>query len=283
MDVSTLAYIQEQVSEPADYKTNFGYTIHDRKDRFFLTFDAILQSFGVMNRNNRMYDADNIMDRIDNDPCIQSLLKHNCWIGELDHPISPVAGQEISISRLASPDPKRSSHYIRSPKLNGNLLEAHIQTDSSNEHGMNLAIKIVDGKIIPGFSVRVIGGLSKQGNIPKIVVRKVICYDAVLYPSHAEAVGKLSQPMMESIDTIEKYSGAKVIPFKELAKQAAKGSDETKWLMESFGLTEENLLGVTGSGNSIVITENSNIYLQPITDRNIRKNTRSILNDWIMG
>ena len=199
----------------------------------------------------------------------------------MDHPFSKIAGQELTSERLANPDPKCSSHYIRAPRLNGNLLEAHIQTDSSNDCGMNFAIKIVDGKIIPSFSVRVIGGLKREGNKSIIVVRKLICYDAVLYPSHAEAVGKINQPLIESISTIEQYSGAKIIPTKELAKLAVSRSDETKWLMESFGLTDEDILGVTDTGNSVAIKENGNVILQPLTDSSIRDKTRSMLMDII--
>lgn len=280
-DLSTLAFIQEQVSDPSDYITPFGYKVHERKDRFFLTFDAILQSFGVMNRNKRMYNAANIMERINNDEYIQTMLKQNTWMGELDHPTSSTAGQELSLTRIGNPDPKVTSHYIRSPKLTGNLLEAHIQTDSSNDKGMNLAIKIVDGKIIPAFSARVLGDLQNNMGKPVVNVRKLICYDAVLYPSHSEAVGKITQPVMESVETIEEYSGSTVIPFKELAMMAVNNSSETAWLMESFGLTEKDVLGVTNTGNSVVLTEGANVYIQPINDRTIRMKTKSLVSDWL--
>lgn len=274
-----LAFIKEQVSCPSDYVTPFGYEMHERGNRFFLTFDAVLQSFGVTNRNNRIYESANVWERITNDPYIQTMLRQNSWMGELDHPFSKIVGQELTSERLANPDPKCSSHYIRSPRLNGNLLEAHIQTDSSNDCGMNFAIKIVDGKIIPSFSVRVIGGLKREGNKSIIVVRKLICYDAVLYPSHAEALGKVQQPMMEGVNAIEEYSGVKIIPTKELAKMAVSRSDETKWLMESFGLTDDDIMGVTDTGNSVIVKENANVILQPLTDASLRDRTRSMLID----
>ena len=279
-DLSTLAFISEQTSYPEDYKTPFGYTVHDRGNRFYLTFAAILQSFGVLNRNKRMYMAENVMDKINNDPYVVDQLRKNCWCGELDHPSSLYAGQELSMTRIANPDPKISSHFIRSPKLIGNLLEANIQTDSSNENGMNLAIKIVDGKIIPSFSARVLGELKNISGRPTVNIRRLITYDFVLFPSHDVALGKIQQPIQESAGEIIGDNG-KVLFFKELAQMAANNSKETEWLCESFGLTIDDVTGVTKTGNSLVIQEGSNRYIQPISDKFIREKTVRTLNNWM--
>jgi len=279
-NLNAMCYLQEQTSYPEDYTARFGYKVHDKGSRFYLTFDAILQSFGVMNRNRRMYEASNIMDKIDNDEYIQTMLRQNSWMGELDHPSPEFATQELSMNRIANPDPKHTSHYIRSPRLVGNLLEAHIQTDSSNENGMNLAIKIVDGKIYPCFSARVLGELQNRSGKPIVNVRKLITYDSVLYPSHQEAVGKITQPMTESIDAIEKETNSKILFLKELAEMAANNSKETEWLCESFGLGIEDVIGLTSTGNSVVIQENKNIYIQPLSDKNIRAKTKKTLVDW---
>ena len=40
-DFSAFAYIQEQSSFAEDYNGNFGYEVHDRGNRFFLTFNAV--------------------------------------------------------------------------------------------------------------------------------------------------------------------------------------------------------------------------------------------------
>ena len=174
---------------------------------------------------------------------------------------------------------EKTSHYIRSPRMNGNLLEANIQTDSSNVNGMNMAIKIVDGKIIPCFSARVLG--SKAPNSDTVMVRKLVTYDWVLYPSHQEAMGKLNQPLMESAKQLENETGVKIVYFKDLARMAAGNSEETKMLCEAFQLTEEDIIGVTNTGNSIVLAENANIYVQPISSPQIRKRTQDSLRDWI--
>lgn len=280
-DLSAFCYIQEQTSTPEDYNGSFGYEVHDKGSRFYVTFDSVLQSFGIKNRNQREYDLNNVWNCIQTDDYILSMLKQNSWVGEIDHPAAIKKGEELTMQRIANPDPKMSSHYIRKPRINGNLLEATIQTDSSNEHGMNMAIKIVDGKIIPCFSARVLGALKNVSGRPVVFVNKLITYDWVLYPSHREAMAKIKQPIMESVNAAAKYAGAKIIFLKELAQMAANNSKETEWLCESFGLTIDDVIGVTNTGNSVVIQENSNVYIQPISDKVIRQRTQSVVKDWL--
>ena len=280
-ELDTLCYIREQTSFTDDYKDNFGYEMHDLGNRFYLIFDAVLHSFGVMNRNHRSYDQANIWDCIQHDDYIQSMLRQNSWIGEIDHPSAKVKGEELTIARISNPDMERSSHYIRKPRMEGNLLLGTIQTDSSNDAGMNMAIKIVDGKIIPCFSARVLGALQNVNGKPVVNVRKLVTYDWVLYPSHAEAQARINQPIIESTSDIESDIGTTIIFLPELAKMAAASSKETNWLCESFGLTLDDVIGVTATGNSVVINESGNTIIQPLTDKNIRNRTKSILNDWL--
>lgn len=280
-NLDTFCYIREQTSFTEDYADNFGYQVHDKGGRFYVTFDAVLQSFGIKNRNKREYDASNIMERIQTDDYIQSMLRQNSWMGEIDHPAPTKDGEELTMQRIANPDMKLTSHYIRRPVLNGNLLEAGIQTDSSNPNGMNMAIKIVDGKIIPCFSARVLGALQNRNGRPVVFVRKLITYDWVLYPSHPEAMGKINQPMVESVNEAADLAGCTIIFFPELARMAATSSRETNWLCESFGLTMDDVVGVTNTGNSVVVREGANTYIQPIRDKFIRAKTQSTLKDWL--
>ena len=287
-DLNTFCYIQEQTSFEDDYK-NFGYEIlpkgaNTSRDRFYLIFPAVLQSFGIKNRNGREYDMNNVWDKIAHDDYIQSMLRQNSWVGEIDHPAPEKDGEKLTMNRIANPDLRKSSHYIRSPRLDGNLLRATIQTDSSNENGMNMAIKIVDGKIIPCFSARLLGSLKNVMGKMIVYVNKLVCYDWVLYPSHPEAMAGITQPIQEAVESFERHTGAKIIPFKELAQMAANNSSEVQFLCESFGLTVDDVIGVTSTGNSVVVQENgSNLYVQPITDKFLRSKTRNELNDWLAG
>lgn len=284
-DFNSYCYIQEQTSTPEDYDGGFGYKVFDKGNRFYLTFPAILQSFDVKNRNGRYYDQDNIWNLIQTDNYIQSMLKQNSWCGEIDHPTPEKIGEELTVERIANPCLRLTSHFIRSPKMNGNLLEANIQTDSSNENGMNMAIKIVDGKIIPCFSARVFGALKNRGGRPTVYVRKLITYDWVLFPSHEEAKAKITQPIMESVKSAVRNAvdamGGKIIFLKELAQMAANNSKETEWLCESFNLTIDDVVGITNTGNSVVITEGSNVYVQPIRDKHVRSKVQNNVREWL--
>lgn len=283
-NLDTLCFIREQTSFEEDYKGNFGFEVVDRGNRFFVLFESVLQSFGVKNRNGRKYDMNNIWNCIQTDVYIQDQLRKNCWMGEADHPEPEFNGQELTMQRLSKPAINNTSHYVRKPRLEGNLLVANIQTDSSTDAGMNMAIKIVDGKIIPCFSARVFGAL--QGGV--VNVRKLIAYDWVLFPSHPEAEARITQPVMESVDqeainTLENETNTTIIFFPELAKMAAASSRETNMLCESFGLTEDALVGLTDTGNSVVLSENGNTFVQPITDSMVRSRNKSILTDWLNG
>jgi hypothetical protein len=283
-DLNTFCYIQEQTSFEDDYGGNFGYNVVDRGNRFYVEFDAILQSFGIKNRNGREYDKNNIWNLIQTDPYIQDMLRKNSWLGEIDHPAAIFKGEELSMNRIANPDLKLTSHYIRSPKLDGNLLKAHIQTDSSNENGMNMAIKIVDGKIIPCFSARVLGALRNVMGKLIVYVNKLVTYDWVLFPSHPEAEAMIKQPHMESVslaDQAASYVGAKVVYLKDLAMSAANDSKEMGLICEAFDITLDDVVGLTNTGNSLVITENQNVYIQPISDKFIRSKTQREVRDWL--
>lgn len=280
-DLNTFCYIQEQTSFEDDYNGKFGYEVVDKGSRFYVLFDAVLQSFGIKNRNGREYDINNIWEKIQTDDYIQDQLRKNSWMGEIDHPAPILKGEELTMQRIANPDLKLTSHYIRSPKREGNLLTAHIQTDSSNENGMNMAIKIVDGKIVPCFSARVLGALRNIMGKMIVYVNKLVTYDWVLYPSHPEAEARIKQPLVESVNEAAKYAGAKVVFLKELAQSAANDSKEVQLICESFGLTIDDVVGLTDTGNSLVITENSNVYIQPIRDKFIRQKTQNEVKDWL--
>ena len=141
--------------------------------------------------------------------------------------------------------------------------------------------EIMDGKIIPCFSARVLGALTRKNGRPIVNVRKLVTYDWVLFPSHREAMAKINQPLMESVNAVSQYIGAKIIYLKELAQMAANNSKETEWLCESFGLGIDDVVGLTSTGNSVVVTEGSNVYIQPISDKRIREKTKSELRDWL--
>ena len=62
----------------------------------------------------------------------------------------------------------------------------------------------------------------------------------------------------------------------------ANDSKETELLCESFGLTINDVVGITNSGNSLVIQENgTNLYMQPITDGMLRSKSQREMRNWL--
>jgi hypothetical protein len=282
-ELNSLCYIKEQVSYPEDNK-EFGFRVHERGTRFFVTFESVLQSFGVMNRNRRMYDQDNIWNCIQTDEYIQDSLANNSWCGEMDHPQAEIQGTELTMLRIGNPDPGKTSHYIRKPYLSGNLLKAKIQTDSGTPAGQNFGIKIVDGKIRPAFSARVLGQLTQQAGKPLVKVRRLITYDWVMYPSHKEARADFQAGTFEEAAKIFGMDeNVQIIFFPELAQMVAANSRASQFICESFDLTMDDIVGVTDTGNSVVITEKSNVYIAPINDAIVRNTTRNALKDFMRG
>lgn len=286
-DLNTLCYIREQVSYVEDYK-DFDYKVIERKNRFFVIFDAVLQSFGVMNRNRRMYMLDNVWNCIQNDECIQDMLANNSWMGEMDHPAPELQDTELTMLRVATPNLGLTSHYIRKPRIDGSLLRATIQTDSGTDAGMNLATKIVDGGIRPAFSARVLGEMDPNNSRPVVNVRRLITYDWVLFPSHKEAradfkPSALTESVKQSISDVEKYTGATIVFFPELARMVAENEKASQFVCESFDLNQDDIIGFTKTGNSVVLKENNNIYIAPISNSVVKKKASNAIREYFGG
>lgn len=277
-----LCYISEQTSFPEDYE-NFGYTVREGSNGFpIVDFESILQSFGVLNRNGRNYQQDNVWTMVQTDPYVTDQRKRNCWQGEEDHPSPMIDGQKLPITRLTATDLGRASHYIRNPRCEGNKLRAHIQTDNGTECGRNMAVKIIDGKIVPGFSARVFGNMTNVEGKPTIILTRLITYDWVNYPSHSDALAELNQPLMESANQTKHFQetfGGTLVTFDELREMLRSNSDEMKLLCESFHIDESNIIGMCG--DSAVVQENANIFVQPLTDKRILSKSKNMISEWL--
>ena len=87
---NTLYIMSECAMNPEDVKMDIlnesSIEINGIK-RKFVTIDTTLQSFEVMNWNQRIYGGDVVMNAIDGDGMIQNDLKRGQWIGEWGHPL----------------------------------------------------------------------------------------------------------------------------------------------------------------------------------------------------
>jgi hypothetical protein len=158
---------------------------------------AVLQSFNTPNRNKRYYPLTKMQQAIEE---YKEKVKNGEAFGELGHP------DATSPERLATIDPKHVSHVIKEMYLENNLLKAIVKpVGPMKEYLLELA---ENGRI--GFSVRVFAQkwyrnenayVEPDGHI------YIICYDAVIMPSHYEAyVEKIEVARESYIPELEGYS-----------------------------------------------------------------------------
>ena len=243
-------------------------------DIFSVTYEQVLQSFDVMNRNGRCYDGDNVWDCIIHDPKIQSQLAHNGWFMELDHPFTHYKGMELSPERVRNICYDRRCAVVKNPRREGNLLRGTITT-TSNDLGVGLAKDIVNIDYKPMASLRAIATMIRKNNKPYASVKKVINYDTVSFASHAEA-DTISKPVahikgvraiVESAkDKVEevgkKIYGDVAIPIKEIIDSMGYGDANLYTVMESFNLDEKDIMGLSRDKQHVIVKDADNrIYV----------------------
>lgn len=276
-DVMGFMYIKEDVS-PADNKP-MNIHVVDKPSLFYIEFDATMQSFGVMNRNHRMYEIDNVWNCITGDPKIQDLLKNSGWFGEMDHPNAEKKGEELSAERILNPNMGNTSHKIMNPRRSGNLINATIQTDSGTDAGINMAKKVLQG-MTPRFSARAVAELTNKNGQPVVNMKKLITYDWVLYPSHVEAHA-LTKPEVKTVtceSAQDSTTYTMIMPLKEILEYAGSKCVNSQVIMESFELDKNALMGFDKTGEHIVMKDKDNIIFSKM-DSKLRKEVTGYLSN----
>ena len=268
-----LMYISEHVSGE---KFINNIDVCNNNNLFYVTFDTNLQSFDVINRNQRMYKADNIWDCIQQEK-IQCLLRDGCWFGEFDHPTPERADEKLSPERIQNVPPKLRAFKIMNPRMSGNLLQAKIQS-AQNDIGIGFGKEILAGWK-PSFSCRAIASLKLIDNKPTVVVRRLITYDAVWYPSHKEAhaisgikpVNKIIHTVTESVNDVKEKVRDVMIPLKEILEAVGKTDVNTQMIMESFDLPMDSLVGIDSSHRHAIIKDKDNMIYSNISPETVHK------------
>ena len=277
MEDKTLAlmYLAEQTSPD-------GYEIKnlDIKEKFgciYARFLAILHSFDVLNRNRRMYDGDNVWQCIQTNDRIQDGLRKKCWFGEDDHPSQDYTNMQLTAERVQKIDRDRISHIIINPYRDKNLLLSEIETYSGTSHGIGMCRSIIQG-CVPSFSCRSIATMQYKNGKPYVLVRRVITYDWVIYPSHKEAE-MISKPsisdgvkkvVLESASNPSRfetktYSNDVCIPFNEFVDfrdYVAEEDENTSAILESGEYHVDDIVGIDPRTNNLIIeSEGSKLFV----------------------
>ena len=245
---------------------------------FFVTFDSVLHTFDEINRNQRQYKADNIRKYLLTEK-IQSLLADNAFYGERDHPTQETENGKLTPERIQAIWMPNRSHIIKRPKIIGDELQAHIETCAGTDVGVGFAKDIIQG-LKPAFSCRAIASMKLINGKPTVIVRRLITYDWVLYPSHKRAhmisspkgVMKSIKAFTESaVDSVKDVVGDVLIPLQEILESVGKTDVNTQMIMESFELTSESLCGFDETHTHAIIKDNDNTIYAKISPQTKRK------------
>lgn len=173
VDEDTAVKKREIVSENV---TNFH-----GKELFTVTYNQVLQDFGVRNWNGRIYNDSNTMKALSSNPLIQHDLKMGTWTVEYGHPIIEKGMNELS--RQMTIFPPNACNTINRYWQEGNLLMGE-STTLAGGYGEILRDRILTG--YPAMaSSRAIGGVDKSGNV--LPGYTIVTFDTVIRPSHKTA------------------------------------------------------------------------------------------------
>lgn len=259
--------IMEQTADPCavnvrDFSKN-GMT--------YVIFETVFQSFGVKNRNKRIYDGDAVMASW-NAPHIQELIRKKSFVSEYGHPL------DQSMHRVTQIDPARICGRINSYYRSGNLLKGEFETFDDGACGTMLTRRILQG-LEPAFSVRMLAKLSrtKDGTMLMNQPGHLVTADCVILPSHMEAYRDESKSMnvvhkaiTESVGlniTEEQYQdmvfAVNESMFTDFVKEESKNFKLIKSVEEVIG----NNIKLTKDLNNIIIKEGTDTYYVNVEDK----------------
>ena len=259
--------IMEQTAEPCatnirDFNKN-GMT--------FVIFETVFQSFGVKNRNKRIYDGDAVMASW-NAPHIQELIRKKSFVSEYGHPL------DQSMSRVTQIDPARICGRINSYYRAGNLLRGEFETFDDGACGTMLTRRILQG-LEPAFSVRMLAKLSrdKDGTMLMNQPGHLVTADCVILPSHTEAYRDETKAMNIVHKAINESAGMNITEeqYRDMvfAINESMFTDFIKEESKNFKLIQnvEEVIGdslqLTKDLNNIIIKESNNTYYVKVEDK----------------
>jgi len=245
-------YIVEAAVNPDDIQTTIlrentviGATGEKIKT---VTVDSTLQSFDVINWNQRRYPTQVVMRGLDENPKIQNHLRRKQFAGEYGHPDSK------EMSRQSQVLPEKTSHYIDNYRKVGNLLKGHV---TSAPYGYGIWMYNTAMADRPwAFSLRAFGGV--DSNNVAIHPLTIITYDQVNGPSHKEAysdkgdivsVKSYTDAMLKESSSMTLLESSSIVS--NITNFVMERSDNIKIAKDLFGLQESS--GVYDNKNTVVL------------------------------
>ena len=259
--------IMEQTAPPC--ATNVRDYSHN--GLLYVIFETVFQSFGVKNRNKRIYDGDAVMASW-NAPHIQELIRKKSFVSEYGHPL------DQSMHRVTQIDPARICGRINSYYRSGNLLKGEFETFDDGACGTMLTRRILQG-LEPAFSVRMLAKLSrtKDGTMLMNQPGHLVTADCVILPSHMEAYRDETKAMNVVHKAIAESAGVDITEeqyydmvfainesmFTDFIKEESKNFKLVKSVEEVIG----DSFTLTKDLNNIIIKEGTDTYYVKVEDK----------------
>jgi hypothetical protein len=237
----------------------------------YVIFETVFQSFGVKNRNKRIYDGDAVMASW-NAPHIQELVRKKSFVSEYGHPL------DQSMSRITQIDPTRICGRINSYYRSGNLLKGEFETFDDGACGTMLTRRILQG-LEPAFSVRMLAKLTrtKDGTMLMNQPGHLVTADCVILPSHMEAYRDESKSINVVNKAITESAGMEITEdqyydmvfavneamFTDFIKEESKNFKLVKSVEEVIG----DSLQLTKDLNNIILKEGTDTYYIKVEDK----------------
>lgn len=244
--------IQEETTEIP------GNEYHESHKSRRLICEAVLQTAGIKNRNQRIYPAEELFPQLTCERTKQ-LLDHKQLLGECGHPLS------TELARQQTIDEKLSCVRYLKFWTEGDHVMGWCK-GTNNDLGETFDLDLREG-CIPEFSLRALGSLEKtpQGAIVKNL--RLITYDKVIFQSDRDAFmrkivnenfiiddGKMPRIPSEQKDIL--------IPFNNEAvkKYIMSESANLKLIKDSFDIFYESI-NILPNGQVQMIDKIGNIMI----------------------
>lgn len=246
----------EQAQEPQ--KPDIQFISKDSDPLHFLRWRQKLQSAGYRNRNGRFW-VTKFLKIMTEDPIVKEMLIVG-WCGEAGHPVPPTG--KVTVERILTIDPKYISHKVNSIEWIGNDLYGIMETldDGPNGYGTKFMYNIMQG-MLPAVSARTVipQVRNNDGTFDQTGPGRLVCYDRVFTPGHADAYIDKNVPVknitkkVEFDTAIEQFNAGYAISTLNKSEKVKRITDKYSLVMESMTMNPNGVLSVSDEKKNVII------------------------------
>ena len=159
---------------------------------FTCTFRTILQTFNKLNRNNRIYTKEAMLEGLAASH-IQELIRKRSFVGQNGHPKVVTTADALNIN------PQEISHVVLDYEVIGDTLWGTVETLYDEQWGKQMTMHAIQGMEM-AFSLRALASVIKEGSHGVVRTKPhIVAYDRVILPSHHDAYQDTSSGLILNV------------------------------------------------------------------------------------